>query len=108
MPRPFSPKVLTANALLEGDVVGPELDRIHLHLVLAHEAADAGHFGDAGDGLQLVAQVPVLDRAQPGEVDVGRRQRGAVDRAGLEVAQDAAVGGVVVDDDDRGVGDADG
>ena len=40
---------------------------IEVHLVLAHEAADAGHLSHAGDGFELVAQVPVLQRAQVGQ-----------------------------------------
>ena len=48
--------------------VGQQLVGIDGHLVLLDEAADAGHLGDAGHAGQLVAQVPVLDRAQLGEV----------------------------------------
>src|ERR1035438_6084403 len=34
---------------------------IDIHLVLAHEPADARHFGHAGNGCQLITQVPVLN-----------------------------------------------
>ena len=37
---------------------------IEHHLILLHHAADRGHFGHPGNGLQLVAQEPVLDAAQ--------------------------------------------
>jgi hypothetical protein len=50
--------------LLVGDPVSGELQRIEHHLVLLDHAADAGDLGDAGHGLQLVAQEPVLQPAQ--------------------------------------------
>ena len=48
----------------DGDIVGLQLVGIHRHLVLLDKAADAGHLGDAFHRSQLVAQVPVLQRAQ--------------------------------------------
>src|SRR5207302_2912818 len=50
--------------LHERDAVGGELVRIDGDLVLAHEAAHARYFGNAGNGLQFVADMPVLQRAQ--------------------------------------------
>ena len=50
------------------DAVGGQSVGVHHHLVGLDEAADAGHFGHAGHGLELVAQVPVLDAAQLGQV----------------------------------------
>jgi hypothetical protein len=47
-----------------GDAVCSELHRIEQHLVLLDHAADAGDLGDAGHGLQLVAQEPVLQSAK--------------------------------------------
>ena len=38
--------------------------RIHVDLVLPNDAADAGHLRDAGHGIELVADEPVLERAQ--------------------------------------------
>jgi hypothetical protein len=49
------------------DAVGTQFDRIDGHLILLDEAADARHFGDTGRLGQLVAQVPVLQRAQLGQ-----------------------------------------
>ena len=49
------------NAICE-QLVGIEID-----LVLAHEPADTRHFGHAGNGCQLIAQVPVLNASQIGE-----------------------------------------
>ena len=49
------------------DVVGEELVRVHVHLIFANEPADAGDFRNAGRVLQVVAQRPVLKRAQIGE-----------------------------------------
>ncbi len=57
------------------DAVGTELHGIDDDLILLHEAADAGDLGHALRLCQLVAQVPVLDRAQFGEVPVGADQR---------------------------------
>ena len=52
----------------EGELVGGQLVGVHHHLVLFDEPADAGHFRHPGHGLELVAQVPVLDAAQLGQV----------------------------------------
>ena len=52
----------------EGELIGHQLVGVHHHLVLLDEAADAGHFGHPGHRLQLVAQVPVLDGAELGQV----------------------------------------
>src|SRR3546814_4400692 len=51
-----------------GYAVGRELHRIEQHLVLLDHAADAGDFGHAGHGLQLVAQEPVLQPAKLREI----------------------------------------
>ena len=40
---------------------------IDIHLVLPHEPADARHFGHAGNGCQLITQVPVLNASKVGE-----------------------------------------
>ncbi len=47
-----------------GDAIGEELVGVEVHLVLAHKAADAGHLCHAGHGFKLIAQIPVLQRAQ--------------------------------------------
>ena len=49
---------------VDGNVVGPEPVRVHVHLVLFAEAADGSDLGHAGDGFKVVAQVPILNRAQ--------------------------------------------
>ena len=50
--------------LLIGDVVGLEPVRIDIHLVLLAESADGRDFRHAGHGLQVIAQIPVLQRPQ--------------------------------------------
>ncbi len=50
--------------ILERDVVGAQLDGIEVDLVLAHEAAHAGHFSDARNGVELILDEPVLNRVQ--------------------------------------------
>jgi hypothetical protein len=44
--------------------IGRERVGVHLDLVLAHEAPEARDLRDAGNCLELVAEIPVLDRAQ--------------------------------------------
>ena len=53
--------------LSEREAVGLQFLGIDDDLVLLDEAADAGDFGDALGLGQLIAQIPVLDRAQFGE-----------------------------------------
>ena len=48
----------------KGNVIGTQLVGIKPHLVLADEAADRRHLGDARNGFKLVAQEPVLQAAQ--------------------------------------------
>ena len=50
--------------LCDRDAVARELVRIDGDLILANEAADAGHLSDAGHRLQLISNVPVLERAE--------------------------------------------
>ena len=50
--------------LADGNVERPQAIRVDLDLVLAHEAAEWRHLGDAGHGLQVVLQVPILIAAQ--------------------------------------------
>ncbi len=69
----------------ERDAVGGEFVRIDRDLVLPHEPADARHFGDAGDRLQLVADVPVFEGAQIGE----RTLAGGIDEGVLVYPPDA-------------------
>ena len=52
----------------ERDVVGDELVRIEIDLVLLHEAADRRDFGDAFHRFQRVAQMPILKGTQLGEI----------------------------------------
>src|SRR5439155_25124306 len=44
-----------------------QLVGIDIDPVLAHEPTDARHFGHAGNGCQLIAQVPILNASQIGE-----------------------------------------
>ena len=67
--------------LRDGDVVGEQPVGIDLDLVLLDVAADAGDLGDPVDRGQLVAQVPVLDRAQLLQVVVVALQHVFIDPA---------------------------
>ena len=49
---------------ISGTPVSGELVRIDGDLVLPHEPAERRHLGDAGHGLQLISDRPVLQRAQ--------------------------------------------
>ena len=51
----------------ERQVVGPETVRIDVDLVLLDIAADGGDFRDARHGIELIADEPVLQRAQIAE-----------------------------------------
>ena len=75
--------------LRERHAEGAQLLRIDLDLVLAHEAADRGHLGDTLETHQVVAQVPVLDGAQLGQIqsaEVGRARELALRDAPIAVA----------------------
>ena len=48
----------------QGQVVVPQAVRIDVHLVLLDIATDGGHFRDARHGIELIADEPVLQRAQ--------------------------------------------
>ncbi len=48
----------------ERNAVGAEPVRIDINLVLLHRAADARYFGNARDRIELIANIPVLQRAQ--------------------------------------------
>ena len=50
--------------------------RIDGDLVLADEASEGRDFGDAGDGLELVAEEPVLEGAEIGEARFAGGGRG--------------------------------
>ena len=54
--------------LPEGDAILLELEGRDLDLVLADEAADAGHLRHAGDGGELIADIGVLQGAQGAQV----------------------------------------
>jgi hypothetical protein len=45
----------------DGKAVGDELVGIETDLVLARDAAEAGDIDDAGDGLELLFQLPVFE-----------------------------------------------
>ncbi len=64
----------------DGNAVGQQAVRVDIDLELLAEAADGRHLGDAGDCLQVVAQVPVLQRAHFGQ----RVLAGIVDQDVLE------------------------
>ena len=73
--RPPTSPLLRSMAVLTSckrKVVGAQLRRVHRDLVLLHEAADGRDFGHARHGGELIFQIPVLHRAQFGEVAVGR------------------------------------
>ena len=75
--------------LVDGDAVGLEAVGIEVDLVLLAEAADGRHLGDAGHGLEMVPQIPVLERPELGQVVVP----GLVDqRVLVDPAQGGGVG----------------
>src|SRR5262249_35051447 len=45
----------------ERDAEGAQAVRIHINLVLAYSSPDTGHFGDAGHGVELITDEPVLE-----------------------------------------------
>ncbi len=57
------------------DAVRPQLVGVDVDLILLDEAAGAGHLGDSLDGLQLVADIPVLKRPQLTGIGAGSFQR---------------------------------
>ena len=65
----------------EGQVVLPKAIRIDVDLILLDVPADRGHFGHARHGVELVADEPVLKRAQ-----FAQRVRRAFDRVPEDVA----------------------
>ena len=58
-----SVEVVDIGGLVEGAIVGVDLD-----LVLADEAANGRHLGDALDGGETVLEIPVLDGSQLGQI----------------------------------------
>src|SRR5262249_41546953 len=54
--------------IADRDVIGDELIRIEIHLVLLHEPADRRDFGHTFDRFQCVSDVPVLKGAQRGQI----------------------------------------
>src|SRR5262245_59654877 len=66
--------VAAANGLMdvhERHAMGPHLVRMHVDLILLDITADAGNFGNAFNRLKLIADVPVLERANLGQVGAG-------------------------------------
>ena len=69
--------------LADGEAVGDELVGIDADLVLAGDAAEAGDIDHAGDGLELLLELPVLERLELHAVvgGIGGAQRVPVDLA---------------------------
>jgi hypothetical protein len=80
----------------EGDAVGAQTVRVDVDLVLAHYPPDAGHLGHAGHGVELVADVPVLDGPE-----VPERVPRALHRVPEHVADTGGVGAERRDDAGR-------
>src|SRR5271156_3211543 len=55
----------------DAQAVGDELVRVHLHLILAGDAAEAGDVHDVGHGLKLLFERPVFDGFQLHQVVAG-------------------------------------
>ena len=67
---------ITCDTFDQRDAVAAQLERIDGDLVGLHEAAERGHLGHARGLGQLVAHVPVLDRAQLGQgLALGQQRR---------------------------------
>ena len=78
---------MAAVDLRQREAVGLQFLRIDDDLVLLDEAADGRDLGDALCLCQLIAQIPVLDRAQ-----LGKRARGAKDYILVHPADAGRVG----------------
>ena len=76
--------------LAQGHVVGAEIVGVDVDLVLDGKTADGGHLGHAGDRVELVAHVPVLNGPQPAQV-----LPFALDRVPENLAQGRGVGSQV-------------
>ena len=50
-----------------GNSIGEELVRVEIDLILAHKSANARDLRHAADGFKLIAQIPILQRAQIGK-----------------------------------------
>ncbi len=74
-----------AHDVVHGDLAAEQLVGVDVDLELLDEAAHARHLGHAGDAPNRVAQVPVLQRPQLGEVVLAAR----VDHGVLEHPADA-------------------
>ncbi len=79
---------------LQRDAVGPHLQRVDLHLILADETADRRDLCDAFDGGERIAQVVVLQAAELGQgalLGAERVHVGPADpcRVGTELGHDA-------------------
>ena len=80
---------------LERNAIGLQLARVHDHLILLHEAADARHLGHAMRLGELVADEPVLQRPEFRQRAIRAQHRVLVDpadarRIGTEGRGDAA------------------
>src|SRR5205823_6520231 len=53
------------------DSFGSQADRINVYQILHGVTANAGDFRDSGNRIELVANVPVLDRSQPAQIVTG-------------------------------------
>ena len=80
--------------LLKREIIGLELQRIDLHLILLGRAAKADHVHHARDGAQLAFDYPVLQRPQfLAGIALGRLERVAIDFAdGRRVGGEAGLG----------------
>jgi len=52
------------NHLGDWNMEGLQAHRVEIDLILPDESAQRRHFRNAGDGLEMIAQVPVLQGAQ--------------------------------------------
>ena len=82
--------------LAEADAVGTKRVRVDIDLILARGPADRGDFRHAGDGVELVADVPILYRAKLTQVLAL-----PFDRVPEDLAEGRRVGGHVRSDTRR-------
>ena len=59
----------------DGQVIGQQPVGIDVYLVLLDKPPDRGDVGDPGHGLELIADIPVLEAPELGEVVLGRSGR---------------------------------
>ena len=75
----------SGNKFVDGDVVGLKPVRIDVDLILSDESAERRDLGDARNGLKVISEIVVLERAQLGQIVLA----GSIDERVLEHPPDS-------------------